>query len=172
MALTMIAMPYSHGFLTERLKEYLVKDRQNMDVHKRAVYDFHVRESLKQSLRDAIFVLEKLEKKQFDKASDDLYKEFVDLLVFFSQKCYVDRSESKYPFGRIRKYRTWVSITSPRAMDILSKLSQDTLDKIYGKNAVYACFMPRNAYLDFKDWFVKNRDKVVMWKSLEENSEK
>ena len=163
-----LGMPYRHGFLTEKLREYLDKDGKEKNVYERATYNFHIRKSLKKALSDMIFVLEKLDKKQFDKISDDLYNDVVRLLIFFAKKCYVDTSELKYPFGRIKKYRKWVYITRSRAMDTMSKLAQDTLDKIYGKDKVYAYFMPRNEYLDLKEWFDKNREGVVRWRNIEE----
>jgi len=170
-------VPYRHGFLTERLRKYLTEDRKDMDVNKRSVYDFHVRESLKQALNDMIFILDRMDKKQFDKISDDLYEDIVRLLRFFSEKCYVDISESTYPFGRIKKYRnniswkTAVYATYPRAMDILQKLSQDTLDKTYGAGRVYAYFMPRNEFLDLRECIEKLSRKIIFRKVTSEGKE-
>ena len=99
-------MPYRHGFLTKRLRRYLVEDKKGVPVHKRNIYDHHVRETLKQALDEAVFVLERMDKKEFDKISYDCYREILHLLLVFAERYYVD-----VPLGRIRKYRKLVYAT-------------------------------------------------------------
>jgi hypothetical protein len=158
-----IILPYRHGFLTKRLRAYLKKDRKTIALTQKAVYDHHLRETVKQSLKDVVFILEKLDKKQFDQVSNSVREDMVRLLSIFAMKS-VDRSHLKHPYGRIEAYRLGVAtdllLKGEHPMSLLCDIAQDALDNACGKGVVYAQFLTKRGYLDYEDYIQKRTDMI------------
>jgi len=127
-------VPYQHTFLTKKLRDYLEKDRKNMNSRDRAVYDFHLRKMLKDSLKDVVCVFEKLDKKQFDKISKETEILIVELLSTFAKRSVEPYGKS--PYGRILKHRAFKVLTRQKEGGVLMNINRSAFDRIYGEKRI------------------------------------
>jgi hypothetical protein len=146
-------MTRRHGFLTESLKEYLETDRNAVASKTRAVYDYHLREILKKSLDDVVFVLEKLDEKEFDKVASELCKNVDRFLSCFCKR-YVDRAGLLYPMGRIKEYNINVGkkrfFSCFESLTVITSLFQNAVDNAFGKGVFYVNLLSKEAMKDYK----------------------
>jgi len=148
-------MPYDYRFLTPALEKFLKNDRTELNSKGRAIYNFRIRKGLKQGLEDLVFVLERLDKKQFDKISKETQTLIVKLLVTFAER-YVEPINVEYPLGRIKEYKALKYFTSEKEGDVLMNINRSAFERISGKRK-----LKENA----------NKTKVV-WKQISEKKEK
>lgn len=58
---------------------------------------------------------------------------------------------------------------NPPKISVLQEKVQKYLDDNYEQRFV-AWFLTKSEYLEFKDWFKKNKDGVILWRKLTENN--
>ena len=124
-------MPYRYGFLTDALRSYLKSDRTEMDAKDRAIYDFHIRKDLKQALKDLVLLLGNLDKRQFDKTSEETKMLIVELLSTFAERSVEPYGD--YPYGRIHAYKAFKVMTRQKAGNVLMDINHAAFDRIYGE---------------------------------------
>jgi hypothetical protein len=157
-------LPRRHGFLTATLREYLEKGRGKVDIKTQASNDYHVREILKASLYDLIFVLQNLDDKQFNKVSSKM-SEGLDILLALFCKRFVNSAGLLYPMGRIKKYnirvgfKRWVS--GNESMFLIGTMFQNAVDKAFGDDQFRVLILSKAACEDYKTWLAeRHRDKA------------
>jgi len=146
-------LPRRHGFLTNSLKEYLKNERKTVDTKTRAVYDYHMREILKKSLDDVVFILENLDEKEFDKVASELCKNVDSFLSCFCKR-YVDRAGLLYPMGRIKEqnirvgFKRWCS--GFESFYLITSLFQNAIDNAFGKGVFDVYVLSKDASKDYE----------------------
>jgi hypothetical protein len=156
-------LPRRHGFLTETLRNYLEKERAKEDSKTRATTDYHMRELLKASVNDLIFVLQNLDDTQFDKVSSKV-RESLDVLLALFCKRFVDRAGTLYPMSRYKAHNIRVGfqrwLSGNESMFLIGSMFQNAVDNAFGDDQFKVLILSKDACEDYKTWLAeRHRDK-------------